>query len=153
MVVSLNCTESELLSRESELLRSSFVLTCSVESVQWVNPSACLLFHKERAAFENCEDICPLHLINIISSVWINLTSLSDTQQLVYLQDKSSWRVCGDPIRDCDINAPGDDLSKGPSFVLTDKSPAIKLLFAGLFNLIICHCCSAKMSLHITSAA
>ena len=38
----------------------------------------CLLFHKEQVAFENCEgDICHLHLINIISSIWINFISLT----------------------------------------------------------------------------
>ena len=40
----------------------------------------CLLFHKELVAFENCKcritaDICHLRLINVISSIWINLST------------------------------------------------------------------------------
>ena len=61
--------------------------------------------------------------------MWINVTSLIDTQKLFYLQDKSR-----DLVSDCDINAPGVDLLKGPYLVLTVKSPAIKLLFDALFD-------------------
>ena len=51
----------------------------------------------------------------------------------------------GDPVCDSDMNVLGGDLFEGPYFVLTDKSPAINLLFAALFDLIICS--STKMNL------
>ena len=44
----------------------------------------------------------------------------------------------GDPVCDSDMNVLGGDLFEGPYFVLTDKSPAINLLFTALFDLIIC---------------
>jgi len=53
----------------------------------------------------------------------------------------------GDPARKDDIDAPGDDLSKGPYFVGTPTSPEINLLFAALFDLIICR--TTKMGLFI----
>ena len=59
----------------------------------------------------------------------------------------------GDPVRVCDINAPSDDLFEGPYFVLTDKSPAINLPLAVLFDLIICRTTKTRMSLLIPSAA
>ena len=58
-------------------------------------------------------------------------------------------RLCGDPARGGDIDAPGDDLSQ--YLVLTNKSPQINLLFAALFDLIICH--TTKMGLLIPCAA
>ena len=61
------------------------------------------------------------------------------------------WRSPGDPARGCDINAPGDDLSQGQYFVENNKSPTINLLFAALFDLIICR--TAKMGLLIPCAA
>ena len=48
------------------------------------------------------------------------------------------WRLPGDPARSTKIDAPGDDLSKGQYFFETADSPAINLLFAALFDLIIC---------------
>ena len=57
------------------------------------------------------------------------------------------WRLPGDPARSSDINAPGNDLSRGRYFVETNKSPPINLLFTALFDLIICH--TTKMGLLI----
>ena len=48
------------------------------------------------------------------------------------------WRLPEDPARGCDIDAPGNDLSQGQYFVLTNKSPPINLLLAALFDLTIC---------------
>ena len=48
------------------------------------------------------------------------------------------------------MDAPGDDLSQGQYFVKTNKSPQINLLFAALFDLIIC--CTMKMGLLIPCA-
>ena len=47
--------------------------------------------------------------------------------------------------------APGDDLSKGQYFVKTEKSKPINLLFAALFDLIICFI--TKMGLFVPSGA
>ena len=61
------------------------------------------------------------------------------------------WRLPGDPARGGDINSPGDDLSQGSYFVESNKSPPINLLFAALFDLIICR--TTKMGLLIPCAA
>ena len=58
------------------------------------------------------------------------------------------WRLPGDPARGSDIDAPGDDHSQGQYFVeINKKSPPINLLFAALFDLVICR--TMKMGLHI----
>ena len=57
------------------------------------------------------------------------------------------WRLPGDPARRTKIDAPGDDLSKGQYFFETADSPAINLLFAALFDLIICR--TTKMGLFV----
>ncbi len=56
----------------------------------------------------------------------------------------------GDPARRDDIDAPGDDLSKAPYFVETNGSPDLNLLFAALFDLIICR--GTKMGLFVPSS-
>jgi hypothetical protein len=56
----------------------------------------------------------------------------------------------GDPARRDDINSPGDDLSKAPYFVETNGSPDLNLLFAALFDLIICR--GTKMGLFVPSS-
>ena len=64
------------------------------------------------------------------------------------------WRLPEDPARGCDIDAPGNDLSQGRYFVLTNKSPPINLFFAAaaaLFDLIICR--TTKMGLLIPIAS
>ena len=61
------------------------------------------------------------------------------------------WRLPGDPARGSDIDAPGDDLTQGPYFVETNKSPPINLLFETLFDLIICR--TSKMGLGIPCAS
>ena len=48
------------------------------------------------------------------------------------------------------IDVPGYDLIQGQYFVETNKSPPINLLFAALFDLIIC--CTTKMGLLILCA-
>ena len=45
---------------------------------------------------------------------------------------------------------PGDNVSNGQYFVEADKSPPINLLFAALFDLIICR--ATKMGLFLPSA-
>ena len=60
------------------------------------------------------------------------------------------WRLPGDPARGGDINSPGDDLSQGSYFVESNKSPPINLLFAALFDLIIC--CTTKVGTLIPCA-
>ena len=47
-------------------------------------------------------------------------------------------RLHGDPACSSDIDALGNDFSQGQYFVETNKSPPINLLFAALFDLIIC---------------
>jgi hypothetical protein len=52
------------------------------------------------------------------------------------------WRLRGDKVRGAAIDQPGNDLSKAPYFILgegcMDPSPEFNLLFARLFDLIIC---------------
>ena len=60
------------------------------------------------------------------------------------------WRLPGDPASSSDIDAPGQDLSKGQYVVKTNKSPQINLFFAALFDLIICR--TTKMGLLIPCA-
>ena len=81
------------------------------------------------------EDISHLPLINLIRSIWINLTSPKCHTEIVLFAGQikmgtqsvtAGWHQCR-----------GDDLFERLYFVLTDKSPAINLLFAARFDLII----------------
>jgi hypothetical protein len=56
----------------------------------------------------------------------------------------------GDPSRRGQADEPGDDLSKAPYFTETDGSPDLNLLFAALFDLIICR--GTKMGLFVPSS-
>ena len=60
-----------------------------------------------------------------------------------------------DPVHHGNINhdAPGDDLFEGLHFVLTDKSPAINLVFGALFDLNICRSTIMNLPVLIPSAA
>ena len=71
------------------LYESDLDLLCWVCSI---GESICCAFCFTRNGLPSktvSEDICHLRLINLISSIWVNLTShfLSDTQKLFYLQD------------------------------------------------------------------
>ena len=68
---------------------------------------------------------------------------------VLFAEKIEQWRLPGDPARGGDIDAPGDDLSQ--YLVLNNKSPQINLLFAALFDLIICR--TTKMGLFIPSAS
>ena len=75
----------------------------------------CLLFYKERVAFENCEwRFLPFtfdqsHQFDLDQSY----QSLSQGHTQIFLF--GGQIQYGDPVRDEDINAPGNGLSKGPS--------------------------------------
>ena len=68
---------------------------------------------------------------------------------ILFAGNIEQWRLPGDPARRTKIDAPGDDLSKGQYFFETTDSPAINLLFAALFDLIICR--TTKMGLFVQS--
>ena len=88
------------------------------------------------------------------SPILLDHTCLCDTWTFFYLQENRAVEVAWGPSpwrwHRCARRIWGDDLSQGPYFVETNKSPLINLLFAALFNPIVCS--TTKIGLLIPSA-